>query len=72
MTVCVRDNGDGISREEQKKIYDRFYMGDKSHNTKGSGLGLSIAKEIIDALGEKLWVESEPGKGASFYFTVHY
>ena len=72
VTVCVRDNGDGISREEQKKIYDRFYMGDHSHNTKGSGLGLSIAKEIISSLDEKLWVESEPGKGASFYFTVHY
>lgn len=69
--VCIRDNGCGISKEHQKHIFDRFFMGDPSHSGKGSGLGLAIAQEIIAALGEKLWVESALGEGSSFFFTVH-
>ena len=47
-------------------------MGDLSHNAKGSGLGLAIAREIAAALNERLWVESSPGKGAAFFFTIHF
>lgn len=70
ITVCVRDDGIGISKEEQKRIFERFYTGNLARNTNGSGLGLAIADETARALGEKLWVESAPGKGAAFYFTI--
>lgn len=71
VTICVRDNGIGISREDQAHIFDRFYMVDSSYNVNGSGLGLAIALEIVNTLHEKIWVESTPGKGAAFFFTVH-
>lgn len=67
---CVRDNGPGIAKADQSRIFDRFYKADVSHNSRGSGLGLAIADEIVRNLGEKLWVESETGSGAAFYFTV--
>ena len=69
--ICVRDNGIGISREDQTHIFDRFYMVDSSYNVNGSGLGLAIALEIANALNEKIWVESTLGKGTTFFFTVH-
>mgnify|MGYP002859927559 CR=1 FL=1 len=68
--ICVRDNGIGIDKETQKHIFDRFFMGDKAHNSKGSGLGLAIAQELILALDEKIYVESSPGNGSAFFFTV--
>lgn len=71
VTICVRDNGIGIRKEDQKRIFDRFFMVDSTYNVKGSGLGLAIASEIVGALHEKIWVESSLGKGAAFYFTVH-
>ena len=71
LTVCVRDNGCGIRPEDQTRIFDRFYMVDPSHGGKGNGLGLAIAKEIVTALGERLWVESAPDEGATFFFTIH-
>lgn len=70
ITVCVRDDGIGISKEEQKRIFERFYTGNLARNTNGSGLGLAIADEIASVMGEQLWVESAPGKGAAFYFTI--
>lgn len=71
LTVCVRDNGCGIRQEDQARIFERFFMGDPSHHGKGSGLGLAIAQELVTALNERLWVESAPGKGSAFFFTVH-
>ena len=68
--VCVRDDGVGIPKDEQKRIFERFYTGNLARNSKGSGLGLAIADETARILGEKLWVESAPGKGAAFYFTI--
>lgn len=70
VTVCVRDNGIGIAKEDQGHIFDRFYMVNSSYNVNGSGLGLAIAQEIATNLKECIWVESELGKGSSFYFTV--
>ncbi|OFV68493.1 MAG: multi-sensor signal transduction histidine kinase [Candidatus Syntrophoarchaeum caldarius] len=68
----VEDNGIGISAEEQEKIFDHFYEGDTylHHETGGSGLGLSIAKGIVEAHGGKIWVESTPEVGSKFYFTI--
>lgn len=66
---CVRDNGPGIAKEDLPHVFERFYR--CSRNVKNSsGLGLAIAKELTDNLKEKIWVESELGKGAAFYFTV--
>ena len=70
VTFCVRDNGPGIQSEDIGRIFDRFYKADVVHNSAGSGLGLAIADEIARGLGERLWVESTYGAGASFYFTV--
>lgn len=71
--VTVRDFGYGISKKDQMLIWDRFYMTDRSRTpvkTKGSGLGLSIVKKIIDEHGEVIWVESNRGAGATFIFTL--
>ena len=72
LTVCIRDNGPGIRAEDLDHIFERFYKADVSRNSKGSGLGLAIAHEIVKSLGEKLWVESDYGKGSAFYCTIHY
>jgi signal transduction histidine kinase len=68
----VRDNGTGMSLENQKKLFQKFYQADTSVTRKhgGTGLGLSICKGIAEALGGKIWVESEEGKGSTFYFTT--
>lgn len=70
ITICVRDTGVGISKEDQMYIFDRFYKVDKAHSGLGSGLGLSIAHEMVRLMGEEIWVESEVGKGSAFYFTL--
>ena len=66
--VTVTDEGCGISEEHQKKIFDRFYREDESHNrkNKGSGLGLNIVKQISEIINAKISVESEIDKGSKF------
>lgn len=68
----VKDTGVGLTKEEQKHIFDRFKISEETLTRKyeGSGLGLSIAKGIVKLLGGKIWIESEPGKGSSFYFNI--
>ncbi|MCF6349982.1 MAG: ATP-binding protein [Flavobacteriaceae bacterium] len=70
--VQVIDNGVGITKENQLRIFERFYRADKSRsrNQGGSGLGLSIVKHIIEAHNEDVFVESEIGKGSIFSFTL--
>jgi signal transduction histidine kinase len=67
---CVRDNGVGIAPEALPHVFERFFKGSHDFNESGSGLGLAIAREIAAGLKEKLWVESEPGKGSAFFFTM--
>jgi signal transduction histidine kinase len=71
ITLSVTDRGIGIPREEQGKIFERFYRVCTGlvHDVKGSGLGLSIVKHIIEAHGGNVTVESEPGRGSTF--TLH-
>ncbi len=71
--VCyVKDNGIGISKEKQSSIFNRFYQVDSSLRRKhgGTGLGLSICKGIVEGLGGKIWLKSDPDKGSVFYFEI--
>ena len=70
--VRVTDNGEGISQEHISRLFERFYRVDKSgnRNVGGSGLGLSIVKHIMEAHGEKIYVESEEDVGSEFSFTL--
>jgi two-component system phosphate regulon sensor histidine kinase PhoR len=69
---CVCDTGIGIPKEHFKKIFTRFYQVASPHTRKvtGSGLGLSICKELVELLGGRIWFESKLGKGSKFYFTL--
>jgi len=68
----VKDQGIGIKQEDQRRIFEPFFQVEQTmHREKGgTGLGLSIGNGIIESQNGDLWVESEPGKGATFYFTV--
>ncbi|GEM_PF-140837 len=68
----VSDNGPGIPQEELPHLFERFHRADHSRSraTGGSGLGLAIAKQLVEAHKGKIWVESETGKGSSFYFAL--
>jgi len=69
--VKVRDNGPGIPKEEQKRIFDAFYRLRKSgEGTEGTGLGLAITESLVKLQGGSLGLESEPGKGSCFYFSL--
>jgi len=70
--VRIRDNGEGIEKQNIPRLFERFFRVDKSgaRSEGGSGLGLSIVKHIIEAHGEKIYVESEFGKGSEFSFTL--
>ncbi len=70
--LCVADDGPGIPAEARERVFERFYRVDKarSRDAGGTGLGLAIVKHIVQSHGGKVWVESEPGQGARFYFTL--
>jgi two-component system phosphate regulon sensor histidine kinase PhoR len=70
--VRITDNGEGIPEEHIPRLFERFYRVDKSGSRKegGSGLGLSIVKHIIEAHGEKIYVESVVDVGSEFSFTL--
>lgn len=65
INIEIRDNGKGIDEEDIRKLFNRYYRGTNTESHKGSGLGMSIAKEVIEAHGGNIFVESELGKGTS-------
>jgi PAS domain S-box-containing protein len=68
----VRDTGIGVPADKQSKIFDRFYQieSDSSRQYSGAGLGLSISKAYVEILGGQIWLESKPGIGTEFFFTI--
>ncbi len=71
VTVSIADQGPGIPAEEQLRIFDKYYRGQqgRDHPT-GMGLGLPIARQVMEAHDGRIWVESRPGEGATFSFTL--
>ena len=69
--VCfaVADTGEGIPADQLDKVFERHFQSHK-HDRRGLGLGLYIAKSIVEAHGGKIWAESTQGQGSTFYFTL--
>lgn len=74
LVFYVSDTGLGIPSDKHRFVFERFSQleRDKLHTYGGTGLGLSIVKGFVELLGGKVWLESEPGKGSTFYFTMEY
>jgi len=77
VTTCVADSGIGVTPEDQKKLFQKFFRADNSSTREagGTGLGLVIAKTLVELMGGAIWLESEPnqsepGHGSRFYFTL--
>ena len=71
-TVGVSDEGIGIAPADQAKLFQQFQRADDANrpNVQGIGLGLVVCRRLVEAHGGRIWVESEPGKGSTFYFTL--
>ena len=70
-TVVVRDNGIGIPADHQGEVFELFRrLHGQDERGGGTGVGLAIVKRIVERHGGELWLESEPGCGSSFYFTL--
>jgi two-component system phosphate regulon sensor histidine kinase PhoR len=72
VVASITDEGIGISPEDKKSLFTTFHriQRPETHKIRGSGLGLYIAKEWIEAMGGKIWVESELNKGSTFFVTI--
>ncbi len=72
VVLYVADQGIGIPVEEQGKLFQRFYRVDSSlrRKTQGAGLGLYLCRSIVEAHGGRIWLQSEPGKGATVFFSL--
>jgi PAS domain S-box-containing protein len=68
--ICLRDNGVGFGKDAAEIIFNPFQRAHDENQFEGTGIGLAIVKQIIDRHGGQIWVESEPDKGAAFFFTL--
>ena len=64
--VTVRDSGCGMDKETVKRMFEKFYQGETSYTAEGNGLGLAIAKKVVDIAGGKMYVESTLNEGTAF------
>jgi signal transduction histidine kinase len=69
VVFAVRDSGVGVPAKQLPHVFDRFWQATPKARL-GSGLGLTIAKGVVEALGGKIWAESRPGEGTAFFFTL--
>ena len=70
VNYTIEDNGIGIDKQYAQQIFEPFQRLHNKHNFPGTGLGLSICRKIIDRLNGKIWVDSEPGSGSAFHFSI--
>jgi two-component system, OmpR family, phosphate regulon sensor histidine kinase PhoR len=70
VTIEVQDTGKGIPQDEQARVFERFYRGSGFLEGEGFGLGLSIAKRMVDVMGGRIGLRSEPGKGSTFWVSL--
>jgi PAS domain S-box-containing protein len=70
VVVSIRDEGIGIPPEAQERVFERFYRSSLVSAKRGYGIGLSIARRYVQLQGGRIWVESEPGRGSTFFFTL--
>jgi len=70
VVMSVADEGPGVAPEEQERIFDRFYQSRNGDHARGTGIGLTIAQRFTAQHGGRIWVDSEPGRGATFSFTM--
>lgn len=70
IVFSISDNGPGIPKEYHKKIFQLFNKIDTAAKVDSHGIGLATVKSVLEASGERIWVESEMGKGSTFYFTI--
>jgi signal transduction histidine kinase len=71
VTFCVQDDGIGIAPEKMQDIFKPFSSSERgTANEKGTSIGLMLCKEFVNENGGNIWVNSEPGKGSSFFFTL--
>ncbi|MCA1827561.1 MAG: HAMP domain-containing histidine kinase [Myxococcales bacterium] len=67
---CVSDEGAGIAPQDLPHVFDRYFQGEHGPTAHGAGLGLAIARGIVEAHGGRIWVESDQGRGSRFFFTL--
>jgi len=74
LLFCIQDTGIGISDAEKEHIFNAFEQADATTTRRhgGTGLGLSICSRLVSLMGGRVWLESEPGKGSTFYFSAHF
>jgi PAS domain S-box-containing protein len=70
LIISVRDHGQGISAEDQARLFQPFHRVSIDDGTRGTGLGLLVCKRLVEAHGGRIWVESQPGKGSTFSFAM--
>ena len=72
VVVAVADDGPGIAAADQERIFERYYRSETeaTRNRQGSGLGLPIARALVELHGGRLWLESTPGAGATFWIAL--